>query len=99
MTNVCAVRSFCFQFALNNLESDRLGELADAILADQFALEVGNVVGISAEDAGRFILFENDLVLVYKNFNGVLAVDIHGVTNFNRENDTTKFIDLAYNSG
>ena len=45
--------------------------LFKAIAADELASEILDTVGIVAENAGRAVLFENDLIVVYENLDGI----------------------------
>ena len=44
------------------------GKVLDASAANELTLEVNDVGGVSAEDAGRVILFKNDLIVIYEYF-------------------------------
>ena len=62
-------------------------------------MEGGNVLGFSAENAAGSVLCENDLVSVDEHFNGITAVDVEVVADLDRNNDSSKIIDLSYHSG
>lgn len=67
--------------------------LINAVLADELAVELNNLVGTSAENTCRCVLFENNFVFVNKYFNRILGFDVHFVAKFNRENDSSELVD------
>lgn len=70
----------------------------NTISADELSLEYRNIVGISAEYAGGLILFKNDLIIVYKNLNGVLCLNVKCIADFDREYDSSELVDFSYNA-
>ena len=74
-------------------------EAFEAVCTDELALEVGDVACVAAEDAGRFVLLENDLVGFDKDLNGIASLHIEGVSDFDRQYYTTEFVNLSYNTG
>ena len=71
-------------------------ERFETVGADELALEVCNVACVVAEDAGRFVLLEDDLVFIYEDLNSIAVLDIHGVSDFDRENYSAEFVYLSY---
>ena len=52
------------------------GELPDTVQADIFALEGSHIKGAVAENAGRLILLQNDLVAVHVDLQRIPLVDV-----------------------
>ena len=73
-------------------------ELIQTICADAFAVEEDNVVCIVAEDTSRMIFLKDDAIIVCKNFNGIFYLDVHGFSDFDRQNDSTQFINFSDHS-
>ena len=69
------------------------------MLTDVFAFEFGNAVGASAEDAGGFVFSEHNRVIVNVYFKGVFFLDVEGTAKFDRENDSSEFVNFSYNTG
>lgn len=67
-------------------------------MADELVLIVLDIVGVSAENASRLVLLEDDLILVNKDFDRVTTSDVHGVSDLNREYDSSKFVNLSNNA-
>ena len=51
-------------------------ELFDAVGADAFAVEDGDVLGAVAKDAGGVVFLEDDAIVVGEDLDGVLDVNI-----------------------
>jgi len=65
---------------LNRLGVKRLlrhwsGNFRYAVVTNDFAFEISDVIGISAEDAGRFVLFQHNAFSVHVDFQRVLLAD------------------------
>ena len=74
-------------------------ELIEAICADTLAVEEDDVVRVIAENACRVIFLQNDAVIVGKDLNSILDLDIHGFSDLDRENDSAQFIHFSDHSG
>lgn len=73
-------------------------ELCNALAADIFALEVDDVVFISAENAVLSELSENDGIFFNIDLQSVLLTDIKTSAELDRENDSSEFVDFTGNS-
>ena len=58
------------------------GEFGNALRADQLAFEFPHILRLAAEDTGRGVLFEHDLVAVNKDLDGIPFVDIQRAARF-----------------
>ena len=74
-------------------------EFADAVGADVLALEGAYTLGVSAEDAGRLILFEDDRVGIRIDFQSILFANLQSSPQFDRKNDASQLIDFANDTG
>ena len=81
------------------LRLEMLLELIEAIGADALAVEKYNVVGIVAEDTCRMIFLQDDAVIVGEDLDGVLNLDVHGLSDLDRENDSAQLIYFSNHSG
>ena len=70
-------------------------ELLQAVFADQLILVSHNIPRIVAENAGRMVLFENDLVVLHKDFQCIAQADIHGPAQFNGNYDSAQIVQFA----
>lgn len=70
----------------------------DAFGTNVLALEILNIFGLSAKDASRFILFQDDVGSLHKYFQGVPFSDAHGSSQFDGDDDSSKFIHLSYDA-
>ena len=61
-------------------------------MANVFALEADQIVGVITEKTGGMVLFENDGFFVYEDFNGVFDVDAKGPAKLNRDDHPTESI-------
>jgi hypothetical protein len=75
-----------------------MSDFADAARANILALEVLDVLSLAAEDAGGGVLFENNALSVYIDFQGVLLIDVQGPAQFHGQYHPTELIDLSDNS-
>ena len=73
-------------------------QLCDAVGADILAFKVDYVLCVIAENAGRLIFAENNVVSVNIYFQCVFLRDIQGASHLDRQNDAAEFIDLTDNS-
>jgi hypothetical protein len=74
-------------------------DLIQTVCADAFAVKENDVVSIVAENACGMILLKDDTVVVGENFDGVLNLDIHCFSDFNRENDSAQLVYFSDHSG
>ena len=65
-------------------------------LADASALEFGDTVLGLTEGAVGAVFSENDLVTVNEYLYGIVAVDIHLLAHFLRNNDSSELIYVSY---
>jgi hypothetical protein len=79
--------------------SERLLDLFEAILADALSVKENDVVSISAENAGRLIFLKDYLVVVGEYLKRVLFSNVHGLSDADREHDSSKLVYLANYSG
>ena len=77
---------------------NRVFEGFETIRADELALEICYVACVVAEDAGRLILLEDDLVLVNEDIDCVAVLDVHCVSDLDREYYSAEFVDLSYDT-
>lgn len=73
-------------------------ELCDTFAANILALEVNDIVLISAENTVLFIFSENDRILLDIDLKCVLFADIKSSAEFDRKNDSSEFVDLTGDS-
>ena len=74
-------------------------ELAQAILADHFALVGDDILDILAEYASWVVLFQDNLVAFHKDFERVLDGDIHRPSQLEGNHAATQFSHLADDPG
>ena len=74
-------------------------QLVQAGLADVLALVVDNVLCVVAENAGRLIFLKDYLVVVGEYLKRVLFSNVHGLSDADREYDSSKLVYLANYSG
>lgn len=72
--------------------SEIVFEFLDASGADAFAVEVGDVLGVIAKDAGGMVFLEDDAVVIGEDLDGVLDFDIQCLSNFDRKHDSAKLV-------
>lgn len=73
-------------------------EFFEAVLADKLALEIGYVVSVTAENAGRLIFFEDDLVLVGEDFNRVVCAEVKCCSELDRDDKTAHRVNFSYDA-
>lgn len=73
-------------------------ELCNTFAANILALEVDDVVFISAENAVLLEFSEDDGIFLNIDLEGVLFADIKTSAEFDRKNDSSEFIDFTGNS-
>lgn len=73
-------------------------KLLYTIGANALAVEINNVLAVSAEDTSGMIFFQYYAVVVNKYFNGILFLDIQNLSGLLRENDSAERVDLADNT-
>lgn len=76
--------------------SERRLYLCKAVLANSLAVEIYDIVGIVAEDAGGLILLKDYSVVVGKYLKRVLLVDVHYLSDADREHYSSKLVYLSY---
>ena len=74
------------------------GELPDTVQADIFALEGSHIKGAVAENAGRLILLQTDLVAVHVDLQRIPLVDVQRTAQLDGQHNPSQFIDLPNNS-
>ena len=94
--NVRFVLKRTFFISPKNIISISILYSLDAIFADELAVETFNVVCISAENAGRLIFLEKDLVILNKALYSVTIVDSEILSEFNGKNESSEFVDFSY---
>ena len=68
------------------------------ILADQLALVVSYVVAVLAENAGRCVFLQDDLVGIDVDLQGILGTDVENAADLLGENDSAKRVYGSYDS-
>ena len=63
--------------------------------ADLLSLEVGHAVRFSAEDAGRSVFFQDDLVILDEDLDAVLRAEVHHFSRLDGENDPPELVDRS----
>jgi hypothetical protein len=69
--------------------------LSETILTDTFAIEKYDIVSVVAEYASGLILLKDYLVIICEDFQGILFIDIHVLSNADWKNDSTKLVDFS----
>ena len=72
--------------------------LAGLLAADVFAFKIDNIVCAVAEDASRLVFVENNLISIYKNFQGVFYINSQGTAQLNGQDNAAQFIYSSYNT-
>lgn len=73
----------------------QLLELFQAVGADILALEVDDILSIGAEDAGRFVLFQDDGIALSINFDGISFGDVQGPAELDRDDQSSEVVKLS----
>lgn len=74
-------------------------ELAHAIRTYAVALVLDRILYVAAEDAGGRILFENDFVAVYEDFDGIFTIlNVELPAQLFGKDDPAHFIDGPYHT-
>ena len=73
-------------------------ELCNAVRADILALEADHILCIVAENAGRLIFAENNIISVNIYFQCIFLRDIQSAAHLDRQYNTAKLIDLTNDS-
>ena len=68
-------------------------------MANIFAFVNHNVFCLSAETAARLILFEDNCVIFNIDFQRVLLCNVESAAQFDRKNNSSKFVNFSYNTG
>ena len=74
-------------------------QFCKAICADALVFVKCDAVNLGAEYARRLVFLQNNASLVCKDLQCITYVDIHTLTNFSRQDDSTKFVYFSYHSG
>ena len=73
-------------------------QFAETFFADDLTSEELGFVHASAENACGLVFFQNDGVLVHKNFNGILAAEREIFSDFDGKNDSSELVDASDDS-
>lgn len=65
-----------------------LFQLGKTVSANVFAFVIDNVSSLVAENAGRLILFEQDVLIVNIDLDRILFVDVERASQLDRQNDS-----------
>ena len=74
-------------------------QFCKTICANALVFVKCDTINLGAEYAGRLVFLQNNATLICENFQCITHVDIHTLTNFSRQNDSTKFVYFSYHSG
>lgn len=66
--------------------------------ANAFAVEVDDIINIVTEYASGLIFLKDYFIVICKDFDSVLWLYIQNVTDLDRKDDSSEFIDLANNT-
>ena len=75
-----------------------LCQFLQTLAADVFAFKIDNIVCAVAEDASRLVFVENNLISIYKNFQGVFYINSQGTAQLNGQDNAAQFIYSSYNT-
>lgn len=70
-----------------------------ALCTYTLAVKVNDVVYIATENASRLILLKNDLVVIGKDLDSVLLLNIKNLSDLYGQHQSSQLINFAYNSG
>ena len=73
-------------------------QFLEALGADVLSLEYRDILGAVTENAAGLILFQNDGRALHIDFQCILFRDVQCAAHFDRENDSTQFIDFSHDS-
>jgi hypothetical protein len=73
-------------------------DLFQTILADALVVKVYDAIGIAAEYAAGLIFLQDNAVFVGKDLQGILFVNVHGLTDADGQYDSPQLIYLAYDT-
>ena len=73
-------------------------QVANASGANMLAFEQGQLSGRTAENTGGLVLLQNDLIILSEDLQLVTFSDIQHSTQFDRQYDSTEFVDLPDNA-
>jgi hypothetical protein len=95
-------RAYGRHFSINQTgallpERQMVEEISSAVRTDFFAPEILYIFRIAAEDAFRFILFENDTVLVHQDLHRSVAPDAHGPAQVFGQHDPSQHVQPSHN--
>lgn len=83
----------------NELRGSELSfDLFKALRANLFLVEENDVFRTSAEYAGGLIFAKDDHILVHKDFQGSLYLDVESLSDLYRNNYSSELINFAYHS-
>lgn len=78
--------------------AELLCDIGSTVAADLLAVVYDDIIGISAEDAGRLILLEDYTVSVDEDLNAFARCEAEGSSCFDGKNKSSEFVDLSYDS-
>ena len=74
-------------------------KLSGAFTADILAAVSGQAPVRSTEDAGRLILLQDDLVLLYVDLKCIAVTDVHGFADLNGQYNSAELVNFSDHSG
>ena len=89
----------CFFLKLPIKASEHFFDLFEAVLANALATEEYDVVCIGAEYARGLIFLKDYSVFIGKDLERVLFVDVHGLSDADGENYSSKLVYFSCNTG
>jgi hypothetical protein len=75
------------------------GHSSGAFLADVFATKMCDIVGVTAENAGWLVLFQDNFFLVNVDLQRVFFCDAQGAAQFDRDYHPAELVHLSYDTG
>ena len=74
-------------------------QLFNACRANTLAVKIDHVICVVAENTSRLILLQYYTIVVCEDLNSVLLLNVQHLSDFDRKNYSSKFIDLAHYTG
>jgi hypothetical protein len=78
-------------------ERHMIVEIPSAVRTDFFAPEILHIFCVAAEDAFRFVLFENYAILVHQDLHWSVAPDAHGPAQVFGQHDPAQHVQSSHN--
>ena len=75
-----------------------LAKLLPACRADLLVLEDLHALRFTAEDAGRIVFREKDVISLHEDLDGIVVLNIHFATHLLGNNDAPKLVNVTNNS-